>query len=162
MEKRICSKCNKEKPIDEFLFRNKKKKQYHSACGVCYKKQRKIAYEKNKVYYLTKNKRLKNRNREWLLEHKKNESCYCCGENDIAVLDFHHIKQKTKEVSKMVSNTASIDTIKKEINKCVVLCSNCHRKIHYHNISIEELKCSYSLMEKHLATNQKRCEFESH
>ena len=30
--------------------------------------------------------------------------------------------------------------IKEEIDKCVVLCSNCHRKLHYYNLSIEELK----------------------
>ena len=34
----------------------------------------------------------------------------------------------------------SYKAIKEEIDKCVVLCSNCHRKLHYYNLSIEELK----------------------
>jgi predicted HNH restriction endonuclease len=36
--------------------------------------------------------------------------------------------------------THSLKRIVEEIGKCVILCSNCHRKLHYHNKSIEQLK----------------------
>ena len=34
----------------------------------------------------------------------------------------------------------SREAIQAEIDKCVVLCANCHRKLHYYNLSLEELK----------------------
>nr|DAM14611.1 MAG TPA: INTRON TRANSFERASE [Caudoviricetes sp.]DAX04501.1 MAG TPA: INTRON TRANSFERASE [Bacteriophage sp.] len=37
-------------------------------------------------------------------------------------------------------NSHSTDTINKEINKCVILCANCHRKLHYYKCNIDELK----------------------
>lgn len=41
----------------------------------------------------------------------------------------------------------SIENLKKEINKCVVLCSNCHRKLHYYDLSIDELRQLHSVPE---------------
>lgn len=139
-QRKTCSKCGDEKPVSEFLFRNKKEKTYHSACSLCYKEQRKQSYQRNKKYYLDKNKRLKKRNKDWFVEYKRNEKCLCCGESDIAVLDFHHTRNKIKEVSRMAYDIMSIKKLLIEIKKCVVLCSNCHRKLHYYKYTIEELK----------------------
>lgn len=60
-------------------------------------------------------------------------SCELCGENRIWVLDFHHKDRKDKEnnINDMIKNRNSIKTIQKEIDKCDVLCSNCHRELHY-------------------------------
>ena len=59
--------------------------------------------------------------------------CVKCGENHPACLEFHHNDPNKKEynVSKIVNSTYSIKTILKEIKKCTVLCSNCHRKEHF-------------------------------
>ena len=56
-----------------------------------------------------------------------------CGENHPACLDFHHKDKKDKSfnVAIMASSGYSIEKIKEEIAKCIVLCSNCHRKEHY-------------------------------
>ena len=69
----------------------------------------------------------------WLKEYKKNLQCINCSENHIACLDFHHINKNNKEssVSNMVGIGNSVETIMKEIEKCIVLCKNCHAKIHY-------------------------------
>lgn len=57
--------------------------------------------------------------------------CSRCPENHPACLDFHHIcGNKTKNVAKMVTEKLSMKTIMQEIAKCIVLCSNCHRKEH--------------------------------
>lgn len=66
--------------------------------------------------------------------------------NDIACLDFHHLKDKEFNISNEIRNL-SIENLKKEINKCVVLCSNCHRKLHYYDLSIDELRQLYSVPE---------------
>jgi len=47
------------------------------------------------------------------------------------VLDFHHIKGKDFTISEKVREGCSLDTIKKEIEKCILVCANCHREIHY-------------------------------
>ena len=54
--------------------------------------------------------------------------CVVCGEDDPAVLEFDHVDQSTKDkaVSNMVVN--SIAKIKTEIEKCRVLCANCHKR----------------------------------
>lgn len=41
-------------------------------------------------------------------------------------------------ISRMLSNRSNIKDVEQEINKCIVLCANCHREFHYLNIAIEE------------------------
>ncbi len=76
--------------------------------------------------------------REWFWRYKKKLECSICSESHPAIIDFHHKKGKEKEneVSILVSNGYSIDKIKTEIKKCQVLCSNCHRKIHFKNSNL--------------------------
>ena len=132
METKVCSNCKIEKSLDDFLWKNKSKGHKHARCSVCYKEIRKKNYEKNKSYYLKKNVRLKKQNKEWYVEYKKNKSCVVCGESESVCLDFHHLNGDDKDflVSKMQYSTYSKETIMKEMEKCVILCSNCHRKVH--------------------------------
>ena len=64
---------------------------------------------------------------------KSNISCEKCGDGRIYVLDFHHIdsSQKKFNIGTEAWRQRNIDEIKKEIEKCVVLCSNCHREFHF-------------------------------
>ena len=70
---------------------------------------------------------------EFLNDIKNNSKCCRCGEDHPACLDFHHKDSSKKiiEVSKAVRNGWSLDKIKREIKKCIILCANCHRKLHY-------------------------------
>ena len=63
--------------------------------------------------------------------YKKSLSCKKCGENRYYLLDFHHKNPQEKEFSISDHSRASLETIKKEIEKCDVLCANCHREWHY-------------------------------
>jgi len=71
--------------------------------------------------------------REWYKDYKSHLRCEVCGENHIACLDFHHKNPKDKKfgISKKF-HVKKIEVLIEEIGKCRVLCSNCHRKIHYH------------------------------
>lgn len=71
--------------------------------------------------------------RDWFNNIKLSSKCSICGENHIACLDFHHTDPSTKDfdISLMVSNGLSREKILVEISKCIVLCTNCHRKLHY-------------------------------
>jgi hypothetical protein len=80
----------------------------------------------------------KNRIREWILEYKSGLVCICCGEKTTACLDFHHLDQSKKEKSLGFARNQGWgkERILKEMKKCIVLCSNCHRKLHAGLINI--------------------------
>lgn len=71
--------------------------------------------------------------RVWFNELRSSMSCSLCGENHPATLDFHHRNPSDKgmEITTMVSNGYSKKRILDEVAKCDILCSNCHRKLHW-------------------------------
>lgn len=57
--------------------------------------------------------------------------CKACGYNKcLAALDFHHREPKEKEFSIAELLTRKWETIKRELDKCDLLCANCHRELH--------------------------------
>jgi len=66
-------------------------------------------------------------------EYKSTLSCTRCEEDHPACLDFHHPNPTIKEMelSTMAATGYSITQMEKEMNKCEVLCSNCHKKEHH-------------------------------
>ena len=106
----------------------------HSQCKICYKEKRKNKehYLKYKVEYIERvneRKKIKTKeNRENLLEYFKTNPCIRCGETNPVVLDFDHRDEKDKKygISNMITSY-NWDTILSEIEKCDVLCANCHR-----------------------------------
>lgn len=68
-----------------------------------------------------------------LQEYKSTLKCEICGENHLACIDFHHLDPSKKErgISRTVFRGWNWERIYKEIEKCRVLCSNCHKKLHY-------------------------------
>jgi hypothetical protein len=68
----------------------------------------------------------------WLKEFKSDKQCKFCEESDSFCLDFHHRDpdDKKRNISEMINSAFSLKTILKEIDKCDILCSNCHRKFH--------------------------------
>lgn len=68
--------------------------------------------------------------RAWVLEYRLNHPCVDCGESDPVCLDFDHVRGvKWANISTLVSKGATVATIKDEVRKCDVRCSNCHRKV---------------------------------
>ncbi|HLO47633.1 MAG TPA: hypothetical protein VK211_04325 [Kamptonema sp.] len=67
-----------------------------------------------------------------------------CGySKSIAALDFHHLSPKYKDF-KISGRSVSFDTIVPELNKCILVCANCHREIHAGLINLPEDKiCLY-------------------
>ena len=62
---------------------------------------------------------------------KQKKGCNVCGEHDFRCLDFHHIDPTTKWHSIARMKHYGRDSLKAELKKCQVICSNCHRKIQY-------------------------------
>lgn len=63
-------------------------------------------------------------------EWKNTLSCEICGEDESCTLDFHHLDPNEKEEGISNIRHLTFSRIQKEVEKCVVLCSNCHRKVH--------------------------------
>jgi phage FluMu gp28-like protein len=93
----------------------------------------KIHYEKNKKELIRKINVRKKIHKAWFVDYKKQLSCINCGEDHPATLDFHHVTpiNTNQKVHKLLSDGNTKTRILKEIAKCVVLCSNCHRKHHH-------------------------------
>ena len=69
--------------------------------------------------------------RKMAVEHLGGK-CQVCGyKRCIAALDFHHLDEGNKKFGLSQNGmTRSWDKTKKELEKCVLLCSNCHRELH--------------------------------
>lgn len=63
-----------------------------------------------------------------IAEWKRERGCTVCGETEPWVLDMHHLDPSEKEANP--ARSATLKTFLKEADKCVLLCSNCHRKVH--------------------------------
>lgn len=75
----------------------------------------------------------KERNKKYVEEYKRTHPCEVCGEDHIACLDFHHRdkSEKRQTISTLVTRGATMNQLVAEVKKCVVLCCNCHRRIHW-------------------------------
>jgi len=67
---------------------------------------------------------------DWVRSVKEQTPCSACGESDPRCLDFHHRDPTTKKFCVGRSWGRARQTIELEMTKCVVLCANCHRKLH--------------------------------
>lgn len=106
----LCKHCGVSNP-DAFFKSNKMK----SCCLKCHT-----------IYVHQKQRELKIRAVEYL-----GGKCYKCNCSGIsAIFDFHHRDPETKEFSWGNKRTSNWDNLKIELDKCDLLCSNCHRVVH--------------------------------
>lgn len=129
-----CTKCGKWKEEGEFSWKNKAKGKRRAQCRDCVRKEDRERYStdlkrqesikeahKNQITYI----------RRYIQEVKEHSKCVICGESRWYVLDFHHLGNKDFTIAQKVKEGCSLNTIKREIEKCIVVCANCHRELHY-------------------------------
>ena len=117
MDTKICSKCHKELPVSNFHkngFNRQNNPKYRGYCKDCANQIERDRYKKKKSF-----------------AEAQKQCCIKCGETRPYVLDFHHIEKINKDFTVGKMKKGSLNVIQKEINKCVALCSNCHREFHY-------------------------------
>src|SRR2546423_3751274 len=94
-------------------------------------------YQRNRERLLQqqaeKNKRFAEKRRRWLSDYKSSLSCARCGESHPATLTFHHRdpSEKSFEIGNMLTRKVGLKRLLAEIQKCEVLCANCHSKEHW-------------------------------
>lgn len=133
---KTCRRCKKEKLSEKFHKDNRQPDGLFIYCKKCRRFDSHEHYENNKVVIKKRVRkavlRYRERNQKFLLEYLGKHPCVDCGESDVVVLEFDHIKgDKKKGVAKMVREGLSLQTIQKEIDKCEVVCANCHKKRTY-------------------------------
>lgn len=71
------------------------------------------------------------KNKKTLLIEYKGNKCIICGYNRCnQALQFHHLDPNEKEFAIANSATKSLENLKMEVDKCILVCSNCHVEIH--------------------------------
>ena len=105
---KTCPICKQAKPADQFW------RKYHGRCKDC---QREF---------------IKGKKRELKLAaiQYKGGKCSLCPESEPVCLEFHHIDPSTKEFEIATAGYLMSGRMKRELDKCVILCSNCHHKVH--------------------------------
>jgi len=132
-----CIRCNTQKPISDFNRKTISKNGYDSRCRSCVNKRRNEQNRKNPHHI--EQSRKSRRVRQEYINNRKIGGCEMCGYNKcLAALVFHHRDPKTKidTIANMACRCAAIQEIKEEIDKCVLLCQNCHHELHEENGSM--------------------------
>jgi len=161
METKACTKCKAILPINCFYEQANKKDGYSCHCRTCHnirlKLYRQANAEKisqrakeyrdrtgyNKKYYqanlekklaycsangVRKRKALK----EVAVEYLGGKCSNCSYDKCIAALEFHHVDptQKDFNISRYYKKDFT-DELKAELDKCILICANCHRELHF-------------------------------
>lgn len=131
MEIKYCKTCNQNLPLTEFSQRRGTTPS--SKCKACQREYAKQYYNKNKQKYIERNILYNGKIRDEVLpviEALKSEPCLDCKVGyPPYVMDFDHRDPSTKYkgISEMVGTGYKLDRILEEIEKCDLICSNCHR-----------------------------------
>jgi len=103
----ICKKCGRKYIYD------KQKGNTKSVCNSCSTYNSKQMKRKMIIFY-------------------KGGKCGICGYDKCPeALDFHHVNSDEKQFDISCGNGCSWERLKKEIDKCILVCCRCHREIHY-------------------------------
>jgi hypothetical protein len=109
------------------IYQKKYRKTHQQPLKKYVQTHKKQIYERNKISMKKLSRSKKVRAVEYL-----GGKCSICGYNKcMAALDFHHKNGDDKYMSIGKLLIRSWDTIQKELDKCVLLCANCHREIRY-------------------------------
>ena len=88
-------------------------------------------YEANRQLYkdraLARKHRLAQERGEYLIEYFKTHPCVDCGETDPVVLEFDHLRDKACTIGAVLTHR-NWNSLLEEIEKCEVVCCNCHRR----------------------------------
>jgi L-lactate utilization protein LutB len=90
-------------------------------------------YRENKSKHIALVGRRRTLMRARFQEMKRSLACTRCGEQHVACIQFHHIDGSRKEftISAIRSGNVSARRLAQELEKCEVVCANCHLKIHW-------------------------------
>ena len=127
-----CGGCGSSKPEDEFYWKNKEHTKRQEFCKTCKSRYNKTWYAKNKESHkanVRKNSSKYIASFYDLVNTIKSETpCKDCKQYFPAIcMDFDHLPEFMKSNNVSAMTGYNIEKIKAEIDKCEIVCSNCHR-----------------------------------
>jgi hypothetical protein len=119
------------KPLHDFSINNTRKDGRSETCLACKRAYNKTHYSNNKKYYVGKAKKARDKLKSLVWERKL--KCSRCPQDHPATLHFHHKDASKKEftIAYAVSKGWSRRRVLAEIEKCEVMCANCHYIHHW-------------------------------
>jgi hypothetical protein len=128
---RRCGRCKERKPLHEFAWRRQALGQRDNYCRPCRAAYKRAHYTANRQRYLDAADRRKRRiaaeRAALLVAVLRDRPCVDCGERDPLVLEFDHLRDKSFNIAHSLRNR-SWQAVLAEIEKCEVVCANCHRR----------------------------------
>ena len=88
------------------------------------------------------NQKLRGLKRKYEIIEARGGKCELCGYNkNLSALDFHHKNPDEKEFSLDMKQLASrsLEKLESELNKCIILCANCHREMHNQDLDMSNI-----------------------
>src|SRR2546425_1354527 len=128
---RACTKCGVVKPLEAFPPVRRGEPRLQTWCRTCfadygaryYSEHRETARARLRANFLA----ARAENKRQLIEYLQAHPCIDCGETDIIVLEFDHVRDKRDNIATLVSSSRTWPRILAEVQKCEVRCANCHR-----------------------------------
>ncbi len=109
---KVCNKCNTSKELTKFTKKGKTLQAYCNSCLYTYQINRWKERKAKAVAY-------------------KGGKCSICGySKTLAALEFHHIEPKTKLFAWNKLRLRPWHEVINELDKCTLMCSNCHAELH--------------------------------
>jgi len=128
---RRCGRCGEMKPADEFAWRRKARGQRDNYCRPSRSDYKRSHYAANRQRYidnaLRRKQALAAERTAYLIAYFAAHPCVDCGETDPLVLEFDHLGDKVFTIAAGLRDRPW-QAILDEIEKCEVVCANCHRR----------------------------------
>lgn len=126
---KICGRCQTNKDESEFSKRSKARDGLKPWCRDCDKKW----YEEHREQHLSnvnrRNAKMREERGRFLVSYLRSNPCVDCGEADLVVLDFDHVRGEKKfNVVEAMLGGYKWESVLDEIAKCDIRCANCHRR----------------------------------
>ena len=144
----ICTKCGEKKSCSQYYKDRKSKSGFQGCCKAC---DRSIRGRRITPTHLRKRTTVNGLPPDGITiamkgrfvdDSKLGKPCHSCGEfHHPKAMDFHHLDEATKsfnlsQVKRSKANSITIDDLINEIQKCILLCATCHRKLHYNALCL--------------------------
>lgn len=129
---KTCSKCKRKLNLKNFNKNNARKDGYQNYCRDCHHSCNRRHYHSHKARIVARASERRKRFRKEVDAFKAGKGCKFCGEKEPCCLDLHHPDPALKKftISVAVGKKKNLTEILEEAEKCMVMCANCHRKLH--------------------------------
>lgn len=127
---KTCTRCKETKLFTGFCKMSRSKDGYQPACKSCMAVSYNQSRNKKKDHYQNIARARRRQLQEQATAWKSSQGCAKCSENFGPCLELHHLDPKVKEGDPSSFVNVSFEAFLAEASKCVVLCANCHRKVH--------------------------------